>query len=154
MITNRKSFFRSYCYSDISAAHILKQQWPLRHTCHIAQWILSWNHPSASCCTANHGENSLFVSISLICSGAKETTSRQKLRQKQVWSLTYFQPIGNMQRVQNVSLTTCIPVVISRFSFGPKRTLTTLLNKYARPFLEWNCCSTSDILKQKDYQRL
>jgi hypothetical protein len=50
--------------------------------------------------------------------------------------LTYRHPTQLMHFVQRMSATTCIPVVIRRSSRGPLKTLLTLLNRYALPFLE------------------
>ena len=53
---------------------------------------------------------------------------------------TYFQPTLCKQTAQEMSHTTCRPVVISRSSSGPHTTFRTRLKRYALPFLLWKCC--------------
>lgn len=57
-------------------------------------------------------------------------------------TLTYFQPTTLRHLAQEMSATTCMPVVISRSSLGPDSTLTQAWNSQAGPFLLWNCCRT------------
>jgi hypothetical protein len=65
------------------------------------------------------------------------------LRQAGCSVLTYFQPTTFRHLAQAISATTCMPVVMSRSSCGPGRTLTHVWNNQAGPFLLWNCCKES-----------